>query len=943
MNFGDIITDDLADGRLVTAASENPEGINVVQDTANSPISRYSDVMKKELQNGYPALSDGTSLGYLFGAESYSKKMNNQSVDGLFQYDEVTGAYSFNSRTNFAQFNSGSDTFTLYDEIFTPNFIMYPFGNFMPFNDIVHDSKQVSQINESYFNELMLQANYLYQQGKGEEYAKLAKVLGQFMDYAKQDGWGDNWTAERALQHYFYWGSELPDPDDNENNFNQISLDRLYSLDYDVESDFYFGMEMKMNFLQPKGGLTGKDGKQPMVFYFTGDDDVWVYIDGKLFLDLSGIHRHVGGEIDFVNGVVKYYSLDTKTGDVSSTPYKTVTFSEILGSNAGLNANGTFNDYTTHSFSFYYMERGSGSSVCRLNFNFPLLKKNSISVSKELTVDEQDKLALLGNPDFCFQVLKADKDGNKTGDLFIAPGTSYDIYDSSNEKVGTGTTDANGVFTLKAGQRAEFTGIAENSGKYYVRELLDPNAFAQYGTISVDGSSQTTNYDVTIGTDQFKGLDSTVKDVSDGTTMFHFNNQVTFKKLGSLEISKVLNAYPQTRAVASFDFEVTLDGVALPVGTAYTVGGESRTVETAGIITVPAGATAKISNILAGAKFTVKETAASSAGYTVTYSGDGVTTDGQSASGTIRVNTSVGVTVANHEKGASVTIPVNKTISNPDGAQHTFSFKLEQVTNQEGATLVEGGTVQEMSISVENSESGAFTLIYLEKNINQLPATFYYRITEVTDDRLIGFDPSAYVAEITVTNVSNELKAEMTRLWKNGTEVTGQTLQVSFTNTLLRNLTIQKRVVGIATEEKFQFELTLMDGNVPLSGSYKTLENETPGNVNFENGKASFQLGADETITIYGLPYGVTWTVLESGTAGYHVTWQIGNTTQEGSSASGTLNDNHIIVCTNQGTYELPETGGSGTTLYTWGGLLLCGGAYLLYKHTKRRREGIPS
>ena len=248
-------------------------------------------------------------------------------------------------------------------------------------------------------------------------------------------------------------------------------------------------------------------------------------------------------------------------------------------------------------------------------------------------------------------MLKADKDGNKTGDLFIAPGTSYDIYDSSNEKVGTGTTDANGVFTLKAGQRAEFTGIAENSGKYYVRELLDPNAFAQYGTISVDGSSQTTNYDVTIGTDQFKGLDSTVKDVSDGTTMFHFNNQVTFKKLGSLEISKVLNAYPQTRAVASFDFEVTLDGIALPVGTAYTVGGESRTVETAGIITVPAGATAKISNILAGAKFTVKETAASSAGYTVTYSGDGVTTDGQSASGTIRVNTSVGVTVANHEKG----------------------------------------------------------------------------------------------------------------------------------------------------------------------------------------------------------------------------------------------------------------------------------------------------
>ena len=79
-----------------------------------------------------------------------------------------------------------------------------------------------------------------------------------------------------------------------------------------------------MNFMQPKGGMTGNDTNQdgesdyPMVFYFTGDDDVWVYIDDVLFLDLSGIHRHVGGEIDFVNGEVHYYYLDTaNTGDVS--------------------------------------------------------------------------------------------------------------------------------------------------------------------------------------------------------------------------------------------------------------------------------------------------------------------------------------------------------------------------------------------------------------------------------------------------------------------------------------------------------------------------------------------------------------------------------------------------------------------------------------------------
>ena len=67
MNFGDTITSDLADGRLVTPSSENPQGINVVQDSANSPISRYSTVMKNTLLNGYPALANGSSLAICSG------------------------------------------------------------------------------------------------------------------------------------------------------------------------------------------------------------------------------------------------------------------------------------------------------------------------------------------------------------------------------------------------------------------------------------------------------------------------------------------------------------------------------------------------------------------------------------------------------------------------------------------------------------------------------------------------------------------------------------------------------------------------------------------------------------------------------------------------------------------------------------------------------------
>ncbi len=954
MNFGDIITDDLADGTLVTLASQNPQGINVVQDTANSPISRFYEVMSPTLVDGYPALLNGSGLGYLFGAESYSKKMNSQSVDGLFQYDAQTGSYYFNSRENFAQFNSANDTFTLYEEIFTPNFIMYPFGNFMPFNDIVHDSKQVSQINEDYFNELYLQANYLYYQGAGEQYAQLAKVLSQFMGYARDDGWGEDWTAERALEHYFYWGSELPT--DDENDYNQISLDDLYSLDYDVESDFYFGMEMKMSFMQPKGGMTGPDNDQEMVFYFTGDDDVWVYIDGVLFLDLSGIHRHVGGKIDFVKGEVSYYSLNTMTGDVNEEPYKTVRFSDLVDASL-LNEKGTFKDYSTHSFNFYYMERGSGSSVCRMNFNFPLLRQNSISVTKELSVDEEDRLGLLGNPDFRFQVLRE----NGT-ELFIPGGTTYDILDSAGNKIGEGRTDENGVFVLKANQTAVFSGIDEDSGKYFVRELLTPDSFEQYGTISVDGSSVTTGTgsSVVVGSDTFHGVDSPLKDVSDGSTKFHFDNQIVFKKLGSLSISKTLTPYPAARQTLQFSFRVTLDGAPLPVGTTYTVGDETRTVTQEGIITLVPGETALLSGIISGSRFTVQETAASSEGYQVTYAGSGleqaVDENGGYVSGTIQTAATVSVTVNNTEEGVSVSVPGEKRLINPDGQPHTFSFLLEQVTDASGETLTENGTVQTASVSFppeDGSDTAAFQfqLTYLEKDV-QTPAVFYYRITEVAEHLgQIRYDPAQYIAEVTVTTEDGEFTASLTSLRRDGEALEQSAWALCFTNALVSDLRISKLVRDAEPPEtEFGFSVTLTQNGMPLSGSFSAVRTAEDGStqdvtlVLDDTGTAWFQLGHGMELNITGIPLGTAWTVTEDDTAAYSVSYRIGSQeSAPGQTAAGTLPAGGDTVCfVNAAYYELPETGGAGTNWYTAGGLLLLAGAgiLLLCKYQKRRKGG---
>lgn len=727
-NFGNNITSDLKAGK--SSVTNQGGTINTTENGANTPIS---GAIASKLIGGYPALSDNTSLAYLFSNNTYAKKMNTQSINGLFQYNEATGAYTYNSRHNHAQFNSGDDTFTLYKQIITSNFMMYPFGNFLPFNDIKSQCTQASTIGKTELNKMAAKAK----EKSGSEYATLNTVLTDFVS-AMDSNHSSGWSAEDCVNEYFEKAKIS-------RKFSNADLSNLYSINFDEATDFYFGMEMKMKFMQPKDGLTGNDGQQPMIFYFTGDDDVWVYIDDVLFLDLSGIHRHVGGEIDFVNGEVRYFSLDITTGDVSGVPYKVVTFEEILGSKDGLNETGTFKDYTTHSFNFYYMERGAGSGVCRMNFNFPLLRKNSISVSKELSVDEGSTGLLQGNPDFCFQVLRED---GKT--LFIAPGTTYTVRNAAGNEIGNGTVDENGIFRLKAGQTAVFDNIPENAGKYYVRELLTTDTFGQYGTFFVDGTTTTENYDVTVGTDSFKGVNSPLKDVSDGSTIFHFNNQVTFKKLGSLTITKEMGDQVTDAREKEFTFRVMLDGVPLQVGTAYTIGSETYQVTDEGIIHLKPGQTAVISNILAGTRFTVVEEKAD--GYVATYTPPNG--DSTRAEGLVAVETPTAVTVTNYSTGTQVCIPVCKAFTGGVLRKGTFTFRLT------GGD--ETDVTQTIAVSTENSpQSGNFILTYLEKDV-QLDDTgqkiFTYELREVDDGQpSVIYDEKVYEVTVTIWKENDRL------------------------------------------------------------------------------------------------------------------------------------------------------------------------------------------
>ncbi len=949
VNFGNNITTDL-DDKITNVTTNSPGLINKTVGGANEPLT---GAIKDTLgADGYPVLTENNaSLKYLFTTGGPVTKMNTANIEHLFRkIDGENGEYSYNSRLNHAQFNASTNSFTQYHQMITSNYMMYPFGNFLPFNDIVKKAHQASLINADYISQVAASASTK----SGTGYADLNTALKNFNTrFAALEG--NNWKAEDATNYYFS-KSGIPKVMTN------AELEPFYNIDYDEPTNFFFGMTMEMDLMQPKDGFTGDDGTDVMHFYFAGDDDVWVFVDGKLFLDLSGIHRHVGGAIDFEHGVVMRFALSKATGDVGTTLEEALdvkNFEDILGTDSPLlervgglirRHDGStvyrFKDYSVHKFKFYYMERGAGSSVCRMNFNFPLLQHNSIRVTKQVTEETGRLQELLGDPDYKFQVLK---EGSE--ELFIHANRPYNILDSGLIKIGTGVTDENGVFTLKAGQTAEFTDIAENSGRYYVRELLEPEVYAQYGyRILVDGSAvtQDSSTEVEIDHVKFQGVNSPVKDISDGSTTFTYDNSIIFDQLGSLKIGKVVDALGAVDPDKTFSFQVTFDGEPIPVGTPYTVGSSRRTVTNAGLIHLKAGEEALIEKIIAGAHFTVQETAQSSAGYKVDYGSAPINERGE-AYGVIAADQTVSITVTNAERGAKVSIPLVKLLTNPDGAAHTFTFTLRQIADPLTGEPVSGGAVITKQItfpagSTSHRLQTVFDLVYLEANAQ--PGIYYYSITEdAPAEADVTHDQTGYVVQITVESTEAAMTAAVTGWWKNLEKVEDlSSFAVSFENTLLSDLSLTKKISGaVNPDAQFTFLITLLHGDVPVSGTFATVNGETAGTVTFdEAGQATVTLGAEQTLVIQGLPYGDNWTIEEQNTNGYKVSYSInGADVVLGDSAGGTVTKpGGQVTFTNDASTSLPKTGGSALFTYAFGVLLTAAPLGYAASQRKRGRRG---
>ena len=138
-----------------------------------------------------------------------------------------------------------------------------------------------------------------------------------------------------------------------------------------------FGMKLQLDFEMPENGKVALESnssvKKDMVFSFRGDDDVWVFVDGKLCLDLGGIHDTISGNINFATGKVTYdnQTYNPENATAVSNIYEAYGFDKTTGSK--------------HNLTMFYLERGEYDSNCKITFNIPAITPDEPTPTPEIT------------------------------------------------------------------------------------------------------------------------------------------------------------------------------------------------------------------------------------------------------------------------------------------------------------------------------------------------------------------------------------------------------------------------------------------------------------------------------------------------------------------------------------------------------------------------------
>lgn len=234
---------------------------------------------------------------------------------------------------------------------------------------------------------------------------------------------------------------------------------------------YYFGMYVEADFNQPRNGQL--KNKSDMVYEFNGDDDLWVYVDGVLMLDIGGIHDAHSGSINFATGAITYDSASPTTIKAQfqaagvfpdGSAWDDSRVSEFFNGN-------TLKDFTEHNFKMFYMERGAGASNLKMKFNLEVIPTYKVNFNK---VDTQG--AALPGAEF---EIRDDNDNSRVYNVTSGSDGGVSVrlhegtYTMTETQAPTGYLAASGTWKIKVNTDGTYTikkngqEIAKDSNNVY--------------------------------------------------------------------------------------------------------------------------------------------------------------------------------------------------------------------------------------------------------------------------------------------------------------------------------------------------------------------------------------------------------------------------------------------------------------------------------------------
>ena len=567
-------------------ANYNPITEYYLSNTAKATYF-YPSITQAHIENALPSndynlSAQDRSLAYLFGGVGDHAVTTYDPANSILQYDEDHGRYYYDSADNAVDYDPQTNLFRVRDYVESGYYGALESNqtfDFFPFN---------------YSNGYVTGTKCVNKDGKW---------------VVREKSYEDSAILEDATSEV--WN----DTDGSTIRYNNIN--------------YWFGMSMEFDFLQSKDGklvLKNEDGSlrpghgDSMIFEFSGDDDVWVFVDGVLVLDLGGTHAIVNGKVDFSTGEIiqtgynggrlfettliecfgragklkfggetKFYNAETKTFDYNGF----VASNEVPdGWKKVVDGNGEQHfilaDYSKHNLKFFYLERAAHVANNSISFAMPAYSKNSLIIETEVIADEEalkDDLNIIqATQDYAFRVVYTDEHGNFLTDgngnyelvydngaefklrTFEADGSFYDI---------SGVVGPDGIIKLKHGQQAIFEDIfvytnpgATNEGErltkhFRVQEILPADQFYKYDNIT-STHLKNEGQDVTDGS---VNLSHVIDETSHTYTMQktfvnresnHIKITNPIAKTHKLEIFKVLKDYDNTN---DYGGDITIDKI----------------------------------------------------------------------------------------------------------------------------------------------------------------------------------------------------------------------------------------------------------------------------------------------------------------------------------------------------------------------------------------------